>query len=129
MGCLLQVPLAISLMNTPKQQSGMRLNATVLVGAMIEGGDTGPDDFFAENGNFYSDNASDSSKTRLLQLILVVFRLTLVQRLLMCSGITIRVLRNHDDNEAGHFSSQSNRSPNSILIKLLFLTPCTSLPL
>lgn len=41
-------------MDSPKQDPGLRLDAAVLAGAMIEGGDTGPDDFYRDNGKLAS---------------------------------------------------------------------------
>ena len=51
----LQVSAALSLMESPKQNPGLRLDAAVLTGAMIEGGPSGPDEFYRENGKLFSE--------------------------------------------------------------------------
>ena len=42
--------MAIALLDSPKQILGVRLNAAVLAGAMIEGGESGPANFYSANG-------------------------------------------------------------------------------
>lgn len=46
----LQVSSATALMSSPKQDPSLRLNAAVLAGALIEGGESGPSTFYKENG-------------------------------------------------------------------------------
>ncbi len=38
------------MMDSPKQNPGLRLDAAVLAGAMVEGSASGPDEFYKENG-------------------------------------------------------------------------------
>ena len=47
---VLQMPAAINLMNSTNGDVALRLNATVLAGALVEGGETGPPAFLQAEG-------------------------------------------------------------------------------